>query len=384
MLQGFHIAILVQSLILAALCFTVRRNDRINYWLGIYFVSIALQRMYHLVLNGTKLLFNNPAWVFIYEISVLAGLAAIYCFVLRLLNRPIRPAWQSFAFFSGVFLTSFFIGYSLRWWSGTQGYYYHPFSTVASAWISVYTFYVAGICIGYIRKDLDAPRTQGTQLRLTLTATRWFLYYIVFRSVLALSFMGLRLSTLHDYEFVIYLESWYLLVMGFLSILLLAVMAYFALRNPAFFDHFPAESDVIEQQIILAVMPETEKRLIRPTLSSEEMAVAVANLRAYMEQEKPWLNAKLTQTKLAEQLGLPPYKLSHVLSQGLGQHFNEFVNSFRIAHAQALLMDPSRKRDTMYAIALDSGFASEAPFYAAFKKINGESPSAWREVKMSS
>jgi AraC-like DNA-binding protein len=73
--------------------------------------------------------------------------------------------------------------------------------------------------------------------------------------------------------------------------------------------------------------------------------------------------------------------LSHTLNQVSGQNFNGYVNEFRIRHACDLLMQPERQRDTMYAIVLDAGFASEAPFYAAFKKITGESPSAWKSKK---
>jgi AraC-like DNA-binding protein len=50
-----------------------------------------------------------------------------------------------------------------------------------------------------------------------------------------------------------------------------------------------------------------------------------------------------------------------------------------VEYAKMLLSDPARALHTMYAIALDSGFASEVPFYAAFKKHTGLSPAAWRE-----
>ncbi|GAB4497046.1 MAG: hypothetical protein OHK0019_29920 [Saprospiraceae bacterium] len=217
------------------------------------------------------------------------------------------------------------------------------------------------------------------RLRLLLGAVRWLLYYLVLRSLLTLAFIAIRLTAMSDPSLLADMEHTYLIVVNLLLILLLAVIAYFALRNPAIFDHFLDKAPTVEQQVMLAILPEKEKNIIRPAVALEELAELSDLLRLVMEEEKPWLDPKLTQSRLAEKIGLPPYKLSLALHQGFGQHFNEFVNTYRVAYAQQLLTDPARARDTMYAVALDSGFASEAPFYAAFKKLTGESPAAWRE-----
>jgi YesN/AraC family two-component response regulator len=163
-------------------------------------------------------------------------------------------------------------------------------------------------------------------------------------------------------------------------ILLLGYTAYFSLRNPQFFEVL-TEKQVpsVEEQIILAVIPESEKKIIRMALPEEEANRLMDKLNLCMEEQKPWLDPKLTLPRLAEISGIPAYKITKLVKQQTGHHFSEYINHRRVEYAKRLLTDPARTLHTMYAIALDSGYASEAPFYAAFKKLTGLSPAAWRE-----
>lgn len=77
-------------------------------------------------------------------------------------------------------------------------------------------------------------------------------------------------------------------------------------------------------------------------------------------------------------MGIPVYKLTLALNKGAGKNFNEYINYYRVNHAKYILSIPEHHKTTIYAVALDSGFSSEAPFYAAFQKYVGKSPSAYR------
>lgn len=54
-----------------------------------------------------------------------------------------------------------------------------------------------------------------------------------------------------------------------------------------------------------------------------------------MAQERPWLEPELTLTELAQRLRTYPAQLSKVINVGGGQNFNDFVNGYRVAEAQA-------------------------------------------------
>ncbi|GAB4497049.1 MAG: hypothetical protein OHK0019_29930 [Saprospiraceae bacterium] len=131
MLQGLLVAILVQSLLLAALCFTVRRGDVANRWLGIYFLTIAFQRIFHIVLRYSDWLHRHPEWVFVYEVLMTLGLWSLHCFVLHLLNQSKRRASQIFVALTGLFVAVFFVGFYTGHWADTEVYYHHPVFTIA-------------------------------------------------------------------------------------------------------------------------------------------------------------------------------------------------------------------------------------------------------------
>tara|TARA_R110002051_G_scaffold68434_4_gene123320 strand:- start:20081 stop:21139 length:1059 start_codon:yes stop_codon:yes gene_type:complete len=87
----------------------------------------------------------------------------------------------------------------------------------------------------------------------------------------------------------------------------------------------------------------------------------------------------LTVGALAERLKTPEHRLRKLINQGLGyRNFSGFLNTYRIADAQAVLADPERARDQILLIALDLGFGSIAPFNRAFREATGQTPTAYR------
>lgn len=56
--------------------------------------------------------------------------------------------------------------------------------------------------------------------------------------------------------------------------------------------------------------------------------------------------------------------------------FPQFVNTYRVAHAQLLLQDQSDIK--ISEVCMASGFSSEASFYRIFKNITGTTPTDWR------
>jgi AraC-like DNA-binding protein len=107
----------------------------------------------------------------------------------------------------------------------------------------------------------------------------------------------------------------------------------------------------------------------------------VAALERLMTAERAHRQDGLTIGTLAQQLGLPEYRLRRLINQALGyRNFNSFVNHYRIAEVKMALADPRQSEVPVLTIALDAGFSSLGPFNRAFKAETGTTPSEYRRL----
>lgn len=102
----------------------------------------------------------------------------------------------------------------------------------------------------------------------------------------------------------------------------------------------------------------------------------VQRLIDYVETEQPFLDPELTLASLSDRLAMTPREVSELLNGALGVHFFDFVNRYRIAHAQRLLVE--LPQCSVLQILLESGFNSKSSFNTAFKKQVGLTPSTFR------
>ncbi len=110
----------------------------------------------------------------------------------------------------------------------------------------------------------------------------------------------------------------------------------------------------------------TARRLSRGTLGRfERMATLVAT--HYREP--------LTIADIAQSVRVAPAYAMRVFRQYSGMTLHEFLMHHRVGHAQRLLATTD---DPIDRIAAESGFGSPARFYAGFRKLVGQSPSAYR------
>lgn len=218
--------------------------------------------------------------------------------------------------------------------------------------------------------------------RVVLFWVRLLLGLMLFRAFIGLVYFGLQLtmSKADWFPLATDLHKSTIAVTLFISTIL---TAYYALRNPDLFDSL-TEKRSFEQNLALAIVPSSEKKALKKKIDDDEITGYLRRIESVVEQEKLFLNSNLNAGFLAEKVGLPVYKVTLSLNKGLGKNLNEFINTYRVEHAKKLLSDPANSRLTIYSIALDSGFASEAPFYAAFKKNAGISPSAYRSQVLGS
>ncbi len=104
------------------------------------------------------------------------------------------------------------------------------------------------------------------------------------------------------------------------------------------------------------------------------------NIITCMENDKPYIECDLMLPKLADLCSINQRILSKTIKENEGLNFNQFINKYRVEETKKLLIDSSLKHLSIEGIGELAGFNSKATFYAAFKKICGVSPSAYRDA----
>lgn len=105
------------------------------------------------------------------------------------------------------------------------------------------------------------------------------------------------------------------------------------------------------------------------------MAELMKRIDEQMEIHRLYLKPGLTKEEVARAAGSNSRYISDCINSVAGSSFTEYVNSYRIRHAQRLLFDNPDMR--LSQISEESGFSSEVTFYRNFKAMTGQTPSEW-------
>ncbi|WP_154224132.1 helix-turn-helix transcriptional regulator [Marinicella rhabdoformis] len=104
------------------------------------------------------------------------------------------------------------------------------------------------------------------------------------------------------------------------------------------------------------------------------------DLMQLIDSEKIYLQANITINSLAKKLGVSAHVLRQHINQHLGfENFSAFINQYRIEDIKLALENPENNHIPVLTLALNYGFNSLPPFNRAFKKITGQTPSAYRK-----
>ncbi|MET0010111.1 MAG: helix-turn-helix domain-containing protein [Candidatus Thiodiazotropha sp. 6PLUC9] len=174
-------------------------------------------------------------------------------------------------------------------------------------------------------------------------------------------------------------------------------MGYMGLRQPAIFTQAPstAQSNSLTDPIKAAPSPPPESETDTPDMSrtvqtdevekykrsaldNETSTLLYQELQQHMDQERAYLDSKLTLPQLASQLSISANYLSQVINEQSGYNFFDFINRYRVEEAKRSLTSHSDQGNVL-SIALDSGFNSKSAFYTAFKRHTGQTPSQYRK-----
>ena len=112
-------------------------------------------------------------------------------------------------------------------------------------------------------------------------------------------------------------------------------------------------------------------------LSARQLSQLAADLDAYFDDRKPYLDPALDLPRVARETGYTRNQISFLLNQVLGVSFYHYVTQKRLAQVRAALDGGDRGR--IDALAYAAGFNSLSAFYRAFRQETGLSPHAYRK-----
>ncbi len=382
---------MVESLILTTLILSVlitfvsisSNLDRLaKKLLTTFFGCIALQAgIKYLGFTNPSIIHSYPFLLILPELTSILIPEIIYLLVLFTLGKKLQKnLYYKLAILPLLSIVLFSVFYIITsgFTTGNKYYVFEAFIGMMSlAFVANILFFL--VCLREIQfaftyrmKDLSKHNY------ITLVWIKWLLWLLLIRALFSLTFFTL--------QFLFAQAEWFPMVLSIQKtavavIILVALLltAYYGLRNPMLFDTI-TETPTVEQTLAISILTPEVKKVIQKSIKEDDIVPFLERITASVEESRLYLKADLTPSILAEMVGLPVYKLTFILNKGAGKNFNEFINSFRIAHARALLENPEHNKMTVFAVALESGFSSEAPFYVAFKKLVGQSPSAYRNA----
>jgi len=165
-------------------------------------------------------------------------------------------------------------------------------------------------------------------------------------------------------------------------------IGYYGIRQTSIFQNEAKESSTIKPKLkekcgnedIEKI--EESRKYLKSGLNSEDADRYYKLLNSKMNEQKYFLNDKLSLAFLAQEINIHPNYLSQIINQKGQMNFFDFVNSFRIEYFKEKLLDPESNNLTLEALAYDCGFSSKSAFNRTFKKLTGYTPSEYKTTNL--
>ena len=131
---------------------------------------------------------------------------------------------------------------------------------------------------------------------------------------------------------------------------------------------------LVHPELVAAVSKEERENLPLP-----DQAATITAIDKGIHERRLYLESNINLERFAEQVGLRPRVMSHLINSRYGLNFFEFINGLRIEEAKRLLLSEDCADDTILDIAYKAGFNSQSAFHRFFKRLVGVTPSEYRK-----
>ncbi|WP_291939124.1 AraC family transcriptional regulator [Chryseobacterium sp.] len=203
-----------------------------------------------------------------------------------------------------------------------------------------------------------------------ISSYNWLFQFTI---VLTAIYMVVLLKNVFKFSDYPYISEWLKISLLVSSLFIFCWYLFKALNNPELFRNIDSKLKLVSEII------SEEKNSEPPTTDEREYHEELLKLKQYMEKEKPFLNSSLTIQDISNEIGIPVRNLSLLINHQIGQHFYDFVNTYRIENAMDILKDRTKTKVTILEILYEVGFNSKSSFNTAFKKHTGNTPTQYRK-----
>jgi len=208
------------------------------------------------------------------------------------------------------------------------------------------------------------------------------------RNLLLILGVGLVITWGYDlYGFIVgewsHSEYWYTHLILAAATYIVCIQGYHTSVKEKELNFINAKDKPVEETPLSVEVPEEEEpktvevkgQIPQPEKPAQpELLGWVERVKAFMEEEEPYLNPELNLKQLAKAMQTNHAVLSRVINSGFGQNFNDFINSKRVEAVKCKMEDPASAHYSLLGIANECGFNSKSTFNRAFKKFSGVSP----------
>jgi len=122
--------------------------------------------------------------------------------------------------------------------------------------------------------------------------------------------------------------------------------------------------------------PESDESIPNVSMADSEVRLAFSALETQLSLGL-FQDNELSLAKLAQASELNVHLASKAINECSGGNFYDWVNLYRVEKAKSLLLESDVQ---VSRVCFDVGFNSKSTFYAAFKKVTGQTPGAYRKA----
>lgn len=115
-----------------------------------------------------------------------------------------------------------------------------------------------------------------------------------------------------------------------------------------------------------------------PKNTNDDLTLYFNRIRKLVEEDKLYLNPKLTINDISMRLDLNVNYISKAINTVGDCNFFEFINRYRVNEFKKQVLNPINANYTLLAIAIQCGFNSKASFNRIFKNITGITPAEYK------
>ncbi|MDC7994491.1 AraC family transcriptional regulator [Altibacter sp. HG106] len=287
----------------------------------------------------------------------------LYQYVVQFYHAEYRIRWMHYlpAGVLAVLTTIYFVKTGGRFFdpavTGETLHYF--FRSLRSPWVGGISL---GIYIFTIQNFIAFHRTDGNQ-QYTKLRDQWARWLLRWFSVFTLAYLSY--FTLVRFEF--FNTAWDYAI-SFTMTIGIYGLSYFVIKEPSIFN------GMLWKQLFL---PAESKN--GSGLTAETETEFYQLLLTHMQTKQPYLDNQLRLVTLADQIGLSAHTVSHLINLRSGMNFNQFVNNYRLSHAETLLKDNSNT--PIKQVYFNSGFNNKATFYKVFRSKHKCTPSEYQNRK---